>query len=61
MNRAGSDRLSLPGLKVSHDLKLVSGALQDFKDSMQKRADSGMLQPYSPGMPPAAFGAGGPM
>ena len=61
MNDAGSDRLSLPGLKVSQDLKLVSGALQDFQDKMQKRAESGMLQPYSPGIPPAVFGAGGPM
>lgn len=45
---------------VSQDLKLVSGALQDFQDAMQQGTDT-MLQPYSPGIPPATFGAGGPM
>lgn len=44
---------SVPALKVSQDLRLVSGVLQDMKDSM-------MLQPASPG-PPAVFGAGGSM
>jgi 6-phosphofructo-2-kinase/fructose-2,6-biphosphatase 2 len=43
-----------PALKLSQDLHLVSGVLQDMKDS-------GTLQPVSPGVPPAAFGAGGPM
>ena len=43
-----------PALKLSQDLLLVSGVLQDMKDS-------GTLQPASPGIPPAAFGAGGPM
>ena len=45
---------SVPALKISQDLLLVSGALQDIKDSR-------MLQPVSPGIPPAAFGAGGSM
>lgn len=43
-----------PALKLSQDLHLVSGVLQDMKDS-------GTLQPSSPGIPPVAFGAGGPM
>jgi len=47
------NRLEVPG-QVSQDLKRVSGVLQDMQDS-------GMLQPFSPGIPPAAFGAGGPM
>jgi len=54
-----ANHLSVP--QVSQDLKLVSGALQDFQDAMQQGTDSGMLQPYSPGIPPATFGAGGPM
>jgi 6-phosphofructo-2-kinase/fructose-2,6-biphosphatase 2 len=45
---------SVPALKISQDLLLVSGVLQDMKDYM-------MLQPASPGIPPAAFGAGGSM
>ena len=48
------DQHSVPALKVSQDLLLVSGALQDIQDSE-------MLQPVSPGIPPAAFGAGGSM
>ncbi|KAF8952489.1 6-phosphofructo-2-kinase-domain-containing protein [Flammula alnicola] len=52
---ADPSRLSVPGsVKVSQDLKLVSGVLQNMQDS-------GMIQPYSPGIPPVAFGAGGPM
>lgn len=47
-------QLSVPALKVSQDLKLVSGVLQGMQDS-------GTLQPVSPGVPPVAFGAGGPM
>lgn len=43
-----------PALKTSRDLVLVSGALQDIKDNR-------MLPPASPGIPPAAFGAGGSM
>jgi len=48
------NQLSVPALKVSQNLVLVSGVLQDMKDSE-------MLEPVSPGVPPLAFGAGGPM
>lgn len=42
------------GGKLSQDLNLVAGALQD----MQNRE----LETFnSPGIPPVAFGAGGPM
>ena len=49
-----NDQFSAPALKISQDLVLVSGVLQDMQDS-------GKLQPVSPMIPPVAFGAGGPM
>ncbi|KAF8169777.1 bifunctional 6-phosphofructo-2-kinase fructose-2,6-bisphosphate 2-phosphatase [Pholiota molesta] len=52
---ADPSRLSVPGAKVSQDLKLVSGMLQTMQDSGQ------LPVPFSPGIPPVAFGAGGPM
>ncbi|KIJ92489.1 hypothetical protein K443DRAFT_434836, partial [Laccaria amethystina LaAM-08-1] len=51
------DHLSVPGLQVSQDLKRVSGVLNDM---LQEQAEGAGL-PGSPGIPPAAFGAGGPM
>lgn len=44
----------IPTLKITEDLARAAGVLQDMQDS-------GELQPMSPGIPPAAFGAGGPM
>lgn len=44
----------IPTLKITEDLTRVAGVLQDMQDA-------GELQPMSPGIPPAAFGAGGPM
>ena len=52
---ADPSRLSVPGTKVSQDLKLVSGMLQNMQESGQ------IPVPFSPGIPPVAFGAGGPM
>ena len=46
------NKFSAPALKVSQDLTLVSGVLQDMKNA-------GI--PLSPEIPPVAFGAGGPM
>ncbi|KAJ3494306.1 hypothetical protein NLJ89_g10837 [Agrocybe chaxingu] len=51
----GPSHLTVPGTKVAQDLKLVAG-LQDMQDSGQLPLD-----PMSPGIPPAMFGAGGPM
>ena len=42
---------SVPALKVSQDLVLVSGVLQDMQDSGTLQAE----------IPPVVFGAGGPM
>ena len=47
----------IPSPKISRDLMRVTGVLQDMQD-MQ---DTGELQPMSPGGPPVAFVAGGPM
>ncbi|TFK40135.1 6-phosphofructo-2-kinase-domain-containing protein [Crucibulum laeve] len=52
---ADSNSLSVPSVKISQDLNRVAGVLQDMQDQ-------GELQPLSsPGIPPAVFGAGGPM
>ncbi|CAA7268194.1 unnamed protein product [Cyclocybe aegerita] len=53
---ADPSHLTVPGTKVAQDLKLVAGVLQDMQDSGQLPLD-----PMSPGIPPAVFGAGGPM
>lgn len=42
------------GEKVSQDLTLVAGALRDMQDRETEAFSS-------PGIPPVAFGAGGPM
>lgn len=44
----------IPSPKISRDLMCVAGVLQDMQDT-------GELQPMSPGGPPVAFVAGGPM
>ncbi len=43
-----------PTLRISDNLTRVAGVLQDMQAA-------GELQPMSPGIPPAVFGAGGPM
>ena len=45
---------------TSHNLCRLSGALQDMKDR-DIRKDQDLAAPHSPGIPPAAFGAGGKM
>ena len=54
------DRLSVPELRVSQDLKRVSGVLNDMLQEQALSAEGAGL-PGSPGIPPAVFGAGGPM
>jgi hypothetical protein len=44
----------IPTLRISENLTRVAGVLQDMQDA-------GELQPMSPGIPPAAFVAGGPL
>ncbi|KAF9048470.1 6-phosphofructo-2-kinase-domain-containing protein [Panaeolus papilionaceus] len=54
VQRSPSTSTTTGSSDLSNDLKAVSGVLQDMKDA-------GTLQPISPGIPPVAFGAGGPM
>ncbi|PPQ63923.1 hypothetical protein CVT24_010321 [Panaeolus cyanescens] len=51
---SSSSATGVPSSNLTSDLRAVSGVLKDMQDA-------GMLQPISPGIPPAAFGAGGPM
>jgi len=53
------DHLSVPELQISQDLKRVSGVLNNMLQEQAEYAE-GVL-PSSPGIPPAVFGAGGPM
>lgn len=57
------DHLSVPELRVSQDLKRVSGVLNDMLQEQAQSAEGAgeSLLPSSPGIPPAVFGAGGPM
>jgi len=43
---------------VGQNLHRVSGVLQDMKDNATRKS---LAVPMSPGIPPAAFGAGGKM
>lgn len=45
----------IPTLRISESLTRVAGVLQDMENRR------GELQAMSPGIPPAAFGAGSPM
>lgn len=51
---------NLPGSVTSQNLSRVSGALQQMKD-LDKVIKHSLAVPHSPGIPPAAFGAGGKM
>jgi len=48
------------GSDTSQNLSRVSGALQEMKDR-DKIIKHSLAVPHSPGIPPAAFGAGGKM
>ena len=50
---AESNHLSVPSREVTQDLTRAATVLQDMQSK-------GMI-PNSPGIPPAMFGAGGPM
>jgi hypothetical protein len=51
-----------PSVVTPHNLCRVSGALQDMKDrNIAMRNEQDLAVPQSPGIPPAAFGAGGKM